>query len=160
MHVTRERVPLRMKRDRLTDTALLQERLAAGVRSLVQAGVPTEASTLGEPLSPERLFAGSERECLRELWAHYRCERLLADLADAALLELRPGTARHVWGVAPAPERCRLQDAFAVYLGRNAMLRALRARTTFRGDLHIHLIEASGLLAVDQLRYPRCPSSL
>ena len=132
---------------------MLQERLSAGVRSLVQTGVPTEASTLGESLSPESLFAASERQCLQELWAHYKCERLLADLADAQL-EPRRGAACHVWEPAAAPERCRLEDAFAVYRGRNALLRALRARTILSGALHVHVIEASGLIALDQLRCP------
>ncbi len=156
-----------MKRGQLTAAVMLQERLSAGVRSLVQTGVPTEASTLGESLSPESLFAeslfaasreslfaASERQCLQELWAHYKCERLLADLADAQL-EPRRGAACHVWEPAAAPERCRLEDAFAVYRGRNALLRALRARTILSGALHVHVIEASGLIAVDQLRCPK-----
>ena len=48
--------------------------------------------------------------------------------------------------------RVRLRAAFVEFARRNAVLAAVGARTRYLGVLHVHLVRAAGLHAVDQLQ--------
>lgn len=131
----------------------MKDQLSAALRSLVLRGVSASLSKHVTPWSPEKLFPGGNLECSQELWAHYKCETLLAQLADE-VFGSRPSDGRGVWQPSVSerlPQRCRLGEAFRYYDAHNSMLQALRSRVVFTGVLHIHLIEGSGLIAVDQL---------
>jgi hypothetical protein len=55
--------------------------------------------------------------------------------------------------------RVCLRAAFVEFARRNAVLAAVGARTRYLGVLHVHLVRAAGLRAVDQLqslRYDVC----
>ena len=76
----------------------MKEQLLLQVRGLILHGTPTPGGATTEPLTASSLFAqGSARthtcntrshahaESARQLWAHYACAEVLAQLADQSL---------------------------------------------------------------------------
>jgi hypothetical protein len=143
----------------------MREQLLVHVRVLIMHGAPCTMSggAFEEPLTAESLFTHershthththAHAQSARDLWAHYKCSAVLADIAHESLRSRSQGVC-DTW-VESAWERCShrcsLQNAFKQYERRNRILCAVGARVLYRGLLRVHLVDGWDLVPVDQL---------